>query len=193
MSPKNLVIVVSAPSGAGKHTVLEQVRKADRGLATTVSATTRPPRASEADGREYYFLSREEFERRIAAGEFIEFAVVHDNMYGTFESELDRCLDSGKDVLLELDVQGMRDLKRMRRDAVTVFITAPSLEELERRLRRRGTEADHVIGLRLRNAKAEIDARREYDYIVVNDALDNAVADMQAIIRAERCRSDRQP
>jgi guanylate kinase len=164
----------------------------DSHLTLTVSATTRAPRPGEKEGQDYYFLARDEFERRIAAGEFAEWAEVHGNLYGTLGSELDRHTALGEDVVLELDVQGMRSLKAMMPDAVTTFIMAPSLEELENRLRRRGTNDDEDIGLRLENARAEMAARSEYDYIVVNDTLAEAVADMAAVVRAERCRADRQ-
>jgi guanylate kinase len=185
------LFVVSAPSGAGKHTILREVLAADPQLAYSISATTRPPREGEADGREYYFLDRGEFMRRVDAGEFFEWARVHDRLYGTLRSEMDRRLALGTDVLLELDVQGMRNLKRQETDTdvVTVFILPPSLAVLEQRLRGRGTNTEEDIALRLRNARTEIEARGEYDYLVVNDRLDEAVADMKAIVRARRCRT----
>ncbi len=186
------MFVVSAPSGGGKRTVLAKVMEQDPRLTLTVSATTRPPRPGEKDGQDYYFLAREEFERRVAAGEFAEWAEVHGNLYGTLASELERHVSSGRDVVLELDVQGMRSLRKMVPGAVATFIVAPTLEELERRLRNRGTNDDEDIRLRLENARTEMAARGEYDYVVVNDTLAEAVADMAAVVRAERCRASRQ-
>lgn len=185
------IIVVSAPSGAGKHTILKRTLAADPGLTYSISATTRKPRAGERDGREYYFLDRAEFERRVEAGEFAEWAEVHGNLYGTLRSELDRIVASGKDALLELDVQGMRNIKRMGIDAVTVFIMAPSFEELAQRLRARGTDSDEVIAVRLKNAREEVAAKDEFDRVIVNVDIREAVAELQAIIDAARKRAVR--
>jgi guanylate kinase len=193
VAKQGILLVLSAPSGAGKHTVLSRLRGIDHGLTTAISATTRAPRQGEKDGRDYYFLSREEFDRRVAAGAFAEWAEVHGNRYGTLHTELDRCLETGGDVLLELDVQGMRNMRSHRPDMVSVFLMAPSLDELERRLRDRNTEDEATISLRLKNARAEVDARKEFDYIVVNDTVDEAAEDLRAILRAERCRASRQP
>ena len=181
--------MVSAPSGAGKHTVLKRTLAKDPGLTYSISATTRKPRAGEQDGREYYFLDRPAFEKRAAAGEFAEWAEVHGNLYGTLRSELDRIVASGKDALLELDVQGMRNVKRMGIDAVTVFIMAPSFEELEQRLRARGTDSDEVIAVRLQNARDEIAARDEFDHVIVNVDIRDAVGELAAIVKAARERT----
>lgn len=189
MAGSGILVVISAPSGAGKLTLLNKVRETEHRLMTTVSATTRAPRQGEVDGKDYHFLDRASFEMKIAAGAFVEWAEVHGNLYGTLASELDRCLGSDHDVILELDVQGMRNLRSQRDDVVTVFLMPPSLEELERRLRARGTDDDDVIALRLRNARDEMAARHEFDYIIVNDDLDRAAGDMAAILRAERCRA----
>lgn len=188
-----LLFVMSAPSGAGKLTLLRKVREIETTLASTVSATTRDRRTGEEDGRDYFFLDRSVFERQVMLGAFVEWAEVHGNLYGTLRSELDRCLGTGRDVLLELDVQGMKSLKRLYPEAVSVFLMPPSLEELERRLRNRGTDGEEVIALRLRNAEAEMRVRNEFDYIIVNDELDRAAGDMVAIIRAEHCRAHRLP
>ncbi len=185
-------VVIAAPSGAGKRTVLERVRARESEIAWAVSATTRPPRPGETEGKDYYFLSRAAFEEGVAAGRFVEWAEVHGNLYGTLKSEIDRCRETEKDVLLELDVQGMRSLRRLGHDVVGVFIVPPSMEELERRLRGRGTDSEDVIALRLQNARAEMAARGEFDYIVVNDVVDRAAEDVIAILRAERLRARRQ-
>ncbi len=193
-SPKRegIIFVLSAPSGAGKHTILERVLAKDTNLAYAVSATTRPPRRGEGEGTHYYFLDRPTFERRVAAGDFVEWAEVHGNLYGTLRTELERLTASGKDIILELDVQGMKNIQNADIDAVTVFIMAPSVEELGRRLRARGTDNPEVIDLRVANAPEEIAARDRFDYVIINERIDEAVADLEAIIRAERCRSGRQ-
>jgi len=178
--------VVSGPSGSGKHTVLQEAMKRDDGFALAVTATTRPPREGEIDAKDYYFYSREEFRRRIDAGEFAEFADVHGELYGTPRHELERHLASGKDVLLQIDVQGMRTLRTSGLDPVTVFLVPPSVEELEARLRGRATENAADLALRLRNAHAEIAARDEFDHVIVNDDLAEAVAEFLAIVRNDR-------
>jgi guanylate kinase len=180
------IFVVSAPSGAGKHTVLRRVLASDDRLAYSISATTRPPRAGEEEGREYYFLRRDVFEQFVREGKFAEWAEVHGNLYGTLRSELDRIVESGKDALLELDVQGMRNVREIGLDAVSVFIMAPSAEELEQRLRSRGTDSDEVIALRLRNAREEMAAKGEYDHVIVNIDIREAVDELKGIIRAAR-------
>lgn len=194
MATEGVLMVISAPSGAGKLTLLTKVRERelDR-FVTTVSATTRGPREGEVDGHDYYFLDRAAFETRRDAGAFVEWAEVHGNLYGTLHSELDRCLATGKDVILELDVQGMKNLKSQRDRVVTVFLMPPSIEELESRLRRRASESEDVIQLRVRNAAGEMAQRHAFDYIVVNDNIERAASDLEAIIRAERCRAYRQP
>ncbi len=188
---QGIVFAVSGPSGAGKHSVLHSIMARDPNIEYSVSATTRPPRPGEIDGRDYYFLSEAEFRRRLDAGEFAESANVYRRLYGTLHSELDRRIGSGKDVVLEIDVQGMRSLKKMRPDAVTVFILPPSIEALAQRLRGRGANDEPDMALRIENARGEMAASNEYDYIVVNDKLKDAVADVEAIIRAERCRNRR--
>jgi guanylate kinase len=183
---KGLIIVLSAPSGAGKHTILTRARTEDPNLVYSVSATTRPPRDGEVDGRDYHFVGREEFERRVEAGEFVEWAEVHGNLYGTLRAELDRLVNSGNDVLLELDVQGMRNLRRFGLDTVSVFIMAPSEDELERRIRARGANTEADMEIRLRNARQEMKATDEYDHVIVNDDLDRAVREFQQLIQARR-------
>jgi len=183
--------VVSSPSGAGKSIILKRVRAADPSILFSVSATTRPPRQGESEGREYYFLTRDEFMRRVKAGEFLEWAEVHGNLYGTLRSEMDRLKAAGQDAVLEIDVQGAASLRALGCDIISVFILPPSLEELERRLRKRGTEAPEGLALRVQNARREMEHYNEYDFVIVNDNLDTAVADFQAIVRAQRCRPER--
>ncbi len=183
------LFVMSAPSGAGKNAILEEVRRREDRVAATVSATTRAPRPAEIDGVDYHFMDLEEFNRRVAAGEFLEWAEVHGNRYGTLRSEMERCLATGRDVILELDVQGMRSLRRIMPGVVTVFLMPPSMEELERRLRFRGTNDEDDIRLRLANAEREMAARGEYDHVVVNDTIDRAAAEMIQILSAHREKS----
>lgn len=190
---RGTLFVVSAPSGGGKRAVLGPVFACDPLLEFSVSATTRAPREGEVEGRDYYFLSRKEFLRRVEAGGFVEWAEVHGNLYGTLREDLERRTESGKDVVLEIDVQGMRNIQKSGLEAVTVFIMPPSLRVLEKRLRRRGTESPEALALRLGNAREELAARHDFDYIVINDRLSKAVADMKAIIRAQRCRAEKQP
>ncbi|MCC6144571.1 MAG: guanylate kinase [Candidatus Hydrogenedentes bacterium] len=190
-SSTGLLLILSAPSGAGKLTLLREVRQEHPGLCTTISATTRQPRPGEIDGRDYYFLAREDFEARRDRGEFAEWAEVHANLYGTLKCELQRCLAENRVVILELDVQGMRSMRQEFPEAVTVFIMPPSIEELDRRLRGRGDTDEADIALRLSNARLEMDAANEFDYVVINDEVKRAARDLGAILTAEHCRSHR--
>jgi guanylate kinase len=190
-SVNRTLFVVSAPSGAGKHSVIERALEQDAELEFSISATTRPLRDGEVNGKDYFFLDRSEFLRRRDAGAFAEWAEVHGNLYGTLCEELNRHVATGKDVILQIDVQGMRSLKKAGLALVTVFVTPPSLEELERRLKGRATDSLAAREVRLHNARTEMASRFEYDYVVINDRLDDAVADFLAIVRAQRCRSSR--
>ncbi len=173
---------MSGPSGVGKGTLVAKLRQRVPSLGLTVSATTRSPREGEKDGVSYYFLSEEEFGRRVEAGEFLEWANVHGHRYGTLHSEVDRLFDEGRSVVLEIDVQGGLNVRRVRPDTVLVFIEPPSAEELERRLRGRGTEDEATIRLRLDNAASELEAAASYDERVVNDDLDRAVGELADLI-----------
>lgn len=186
MAERGGLYVFSAPSGAGKNALLAEVRQRMSSIASTVSATTRAPRPGERDGVDYYFLDADTFRRRVAAGDFAEWAEVHGNLYGTLRSELDRCLATGSDVILELDVQGMRSLKRLYPTVGTIFLAPPSMAELERRLRNRGTNDEADIALRMRNAETEMAARAEFQYIIVNDTIDRAAAEMVQLLAARR-------
>lgn len=183
-----LLIVVSAPSGGGKGTILKRVSEADTRLRHTVSATTRPPRPGEQDGKHYYFISRPTFDRWVDEGKFAEWADVHGQRYGTLRAELERVRGTG-DAVLELDVQGMRSIRTQNPEAVTIFLLPPSLEALEERLRNRGDLNAEALALRLRNAEAEIGAKNEYTYQILNDTLDTAVAEFHEILRKERTKA----
>lgn len=180
-----LLIVVSAPSGCGKGTILEQVLKNDN-FYYSVSATTRKPREGETDGVNYSFLSNEEFERLIAEDGVLEYASFCGNYYGTPKKAVYDKLDEGKDVILEIEVQGAMKIKEKCPEAVFLFILPPSLETLRKRLEKRGTEAPEVIEKRISRASEEIKEAYKYDYIIVNDDLDRAVDDVLAVIRAEK-------
>jgi guanylate kinase len=189
---KGLVFVVSAPSGAGKGTVLKEVLTSVPGLMFSVSHTTRAPRPGETDGVDYHFTERSQFQALIQRGDFLEWAEVHDNMYGTSRLAVEKLLADGIDVILEIDVQGAGQVvRRMNPPPVTIFLIPPSLAEMERRLRRRATEAENVLALRLINAATEMHAMSDYEYLVVNDHLDNAVRQVAAIIYAERAKNRR--
>lgn len=189
---EGILFVLSAPSGCGKSTILKRVMADLPGLVFSVSHTTRSPRPGENKGQDYHFVSREEFlaiRQREPSG-FLEWAEVHGNLYGTSREEVERHLLAGRDVVLDIDVQGaMQVLEAV--DPVTVFITPPTIIELERRLRGRGTESEEDLALRLVNAKKELGYRDRYDYLVVNDRLPEAVESLRAVIIAERCRRRR--
>jgi len=184
-----MLIVISAPSGCGKTTVTRALLAEDPSLAYSISTTTRPPRPGETDGRDYYFVSREEFQRRIAEGEFLEWAEVHGNLYGTRRDLVQRLLSGDRDVVLDVDIQGAMSLKHGSPGAVLIFLVPPSLEALQERLRARAQDSDEVMARRLRAVGEEMSAASRFDYLVANDRLDAAVAMVRAIIAAERCRT----
>lgn len=183
-----VVIVVSAPSGAGKTTVVARVLREVPGLRFSVSHTTRPPRVGEREGVDYHYVDRPTFERLRAEGKLLESAEVHGNLYGTGRAEIERARAEGVDVLLDLDVQGAAQVRERMKDAVTVFILPPSYQELEQRLRRRGQDDEETIERRLAAAAREIGAFENYDYALVNDDFEACVEGLKCIIRAARSR-----
>lgn len=186
---KGRLYVLSGPSGVGKDTVLAALESIDNGFAICVTATTRSMRHGEVEGSPYTFLTREEFEHRIASGDFLEYAEVNGgNLYGTPKSWVDRTLASGTDAILKIDVQGGKSVRKLVPDAILVFLAPPSLEELESRLRSRGTETEAAIQIRLDDARTEIEASSGYDYFVVNDEIATAADRLRCILVAERCR-----
>lgn len=192
---RGVLFVVSAPSGAGKTTLVRSALEHLPDLELSVSFTTRRPRVGEVDGRDYFFVEEAEFVRRLAAGEFVEWASVFDHSYATPRAPLDAAIAAGRDVLLDVDIQGARSIKAAYpRDAVGVFVVPPSLEELETRLRARGTDGEEQIRRRLDRARLELQALAEpgvYDYRVVNRLRDRAAEDLHSIVVAERCRNER--
>lgn len=185
------VFIISAPSGSGKSTLVDRLLQTCSDLHFSVSYTTRLPRGHEKSGENYFFISRPEFEQRIARGEFLEYAEVFGNFYGTHRSELDRAAAQEKDLILDIDVQGERKLKEALPDAVSIFILAPSRQILERRLRARSEDSEAVIERRLRGAAEEIRNYARYDYVLVNGDIEESVETLKSIIRAEHCRRTR--
>jgi guanylate kinase len=187
--PSGTLFVVAAPSGAGKSTLVNALLERESAVSLSVSHTTRPPRTGERYGRHYFFVEREEFEREVAEGIFLEHAEVHGNLYGTSRTTVQELLEQGRDVLLEIDWQGAEQIRLSKPDCVSVFILPPSRIELERRLRGRGSDSAEVIERRLHNSREEISHAHTFDYILVNDVFEQALADLQAIVRAVRLRS----
>lgn len=195
----SLLMVVSAPSGAGKSTICRRIlqdahssENVERGLVFSVSTTTREPRQGEVDGEDYHFVDRGTFNRMVEDDEFLEWAQVHGELYGTSKNSVETALDGGNDVLLEIDVQGGEQVQERCENAVLVFIAPPSLEELERRLRNRDTESEDEIQRRLDEAREELKAIERYDYVVINDRINRAVSRLESIRLAEKCRLNRQ-
>ncbi|MBQ8514745.1 MAG: guanylate kinase [Ruminococcus sp.] len=186
---KGLLIVVSGPSGCGKGTVLGGIVK-ELGLSYSVSATTRAMREGEADGVNYHYMTNEQFEKLIDEDKVLEYTSYCGNYYGTLKDEVESRRNQGQDVLLEIEVIGAANVKRICPDAVLIFIAPPSVGELERRLRKRGTESDEVIAERVSQAEREIRCAEQYDYVVINGELEKAVDDVTSIIKAERISAD---
>ncbi len=188
---RGTLYVVSAPSGTGKDTVVRELLARDASLAFSVSATTRQPRPGEIDGVDYYFVSDDEFAEMVRNGEFLEYAHYTSASYGTPARAVDEALAEGRDIFLVIEVVGAANVRAARADAVLVYIVPPSLAELEKRLRGRGTETDEQIAARLDRAREELREIEKYDYIVVNDTVAGAVADFEAIVRAERLKREK--
>jgi guanylate kinase len=178
--------VVAAPSGAGKTTLVRLLLEQEPAVALSISYTTRGPRPGEQDGREYHFVEAAEFRAMIERGEFLEWAEVHGNYYGTSKKWIADRLTAGSDVLLEIDWQGAQQVRQLFAQAIGVFILPPSMEELERRLTGRGTDAAEVIARRLAAAQAEMRHVDEFDYVIINNQLEEALADLRAVVRASR-------
>jgi guanylate kinase len=185
------LFVVVAPSGAGKTSLVNAMLEVERGIRLSVSYTTRAPRAGEVEGREYHFVAREAFEAMIAAGDFLEHANVYGNYYGTSRRWIERELEGDHDVLLEIDWQGARQVRKLFPGMVGIFILPPSLVELRRRLTARGKDSAEVIEKRMASAREEISHVLEFEYIIVNEQFDVALADLQAVVRAARLSRDR--
>jgi guanylate kinase len=189
---RGMLLVVSAPSGAGKTSLVNALVASDPSVVVSVSHTTRPRRGNERDGEDYFFVDRARFVQMCDAGDFLEHALVFGNHYGTSRGAVERELARGRDVLLEIDWQGAQQVRQTIPSAVSLFILPPSRDALRERLRSRGQDDDDAIRQRTTEAVAEMSHHHEYDYLVVNDRFEDAVADLAAIIRAERLRLSRQ-
>ena len=190
---KGLLIVISGASGTGKGTVCKELLARERGVAFSVSATSRAPREGEQDGREYYFRTRAEFEAMIAEGAFLEYADVYGNYYGTPLAPIEARRSAGEDILLEIDTQGALNVMERCPDGTFIFLLPPSLEELRRRITGRGTESEESLARRLAAARDEIRLGIRYRYAVLNDTVEDATARIQTILAAERLRADMNP
>ena len=187
------LFVIAAPSGAGKTSLVRALMEREPGLRFSISFTTRKQRPNEVHGRDYFFVAREEFDRMIAAGEFLEHATVFDNSYGTARRQVEESLAAGQDLILEIDWQGAQQIRRALPECHSIFILPPSRAELERRLRGRGTDSEEVIQRRLRDAASDMGHWREFEFVVVNDDFDRALGELQAIVhgRGDASRRDR--
>ena len=188
MQQAGSLFVVAAPSGAGKSSLVKALLEMDSRLGVSVSHTTRPPRGQEQEGREYHFVSEPAFRAMVAAGEFIEWAEVHGNLYGTSHAAIDSRISQGHDVVLEIDWQGALQIKQLFPDTVLVFILPPSWEELAQRLNRRGEDHPDVIAQRLINARHEVAQARHFDFVIINSLFETAVFDLKTIVHSQRLR-----
>jgi guanylate kinase len=185
--PGNL-LVVSAPSGAGKSSLVKALIQTDAQVRPSISHTTRAPRGQEQDGREYFFISDAQFDAMVAGNRFLESARVHGNRYGTSRAGIETSLAAGFDVMLEIDWQGALQIRQRFADAVLIFVLPPSLDELRARLTQRGEDAPETIALRLQNAEQELAQTGHFDYVIINDSFERALSDLQTIVRAQRLR-----
>lgn len=195
MQRRGLLIILSSPSGAGKSTLATRLRRWDSSLGFSVSATTRAPRPGEVDGREYVFVSREDFGQMVDAGAMLEHAEVFGNFYGSPKAPVEAAMQAGRDTLFDIDWQGGQQVRNstLGRDVVSIFVLPPSIAALEQRLRGRGQDSDAVIADRMAKSRDEISHWAEYDYVLVNEDLDHTEAALRGIIEAERLRRDRVP
>jgi len=181
-----MIIIVSAPSGAGKTSICDAIIRDDKNIVYSVSTTTRSPRSGEKNGREYFFVDEKTFKRDIKSGKFIEWAKVHDNYYGTSKKVLLGALSKGRDVLLDIDVQGALNIKKQYKNASMLFIMTPTLKELKNRLIKRNKDSVKTIQTRIENARKEIKYVHKYDYLIINDKLKESIINAKAVVKAER-------
>lgn len=191
MSKKGVLLVISGPSGAGKGTICKALLEKHKEIYLSVSATTREPRNGEVEGVNYFFLKKEDFLQKVEEGDFLEHAEVYGNYYGTPKSSVQKMIDEGRDVILEIDIQGALKVKENCEEGIFIFILPPSMEELKQRIIKRGSETPESLMRRFKSAYKEINYISKYNYAVVNDEVDTAVLKIEAIITAEKCRVDR--
>ena len=191
MSKKGVLLVISGPSGAGKGTICKALLEKHKDIYLSVSATTREPREGEVHGVNYFFTTKEDFLKKVEEGDFLEHAEVYGNYYGTPKSSVQKMLDEGRDVILEIDIQGALKVKENWEEGIFIFILPPSMGELKQRIIKRGSETPESLMTRFKSAYKEINYISKYNYAVVNDEIDTAVAKLEAIIAAEKCRVDR--
>jgi guanylate kinase len=189
---RGVLFVVSSPSGGGKGTLIQRVLKEVPNLSYSISYTTRAPRNGEVEGREYFFVTPEDFEHRIAAGEFLEWAHVHGKLYGTSRHQVSHEIFEGRDIILEVDVQGAASVRELVSDSVSIFILPPSVETLRQRLMARGTDSPEELDLRLKHAPEELRHYKSFDYVIINDEVEKAATQLRCIVQAERARRSRQ-
>ena len=183
---KGMIVIVSAPSGAGKTSICDALIKSDKNIVYSVSTTTRSPRKGEKNGKEYFFVDEKTFKSMVKKNMFVEWAKVHNNFYGTSRKVLEQTINKGKDILLDIDVQGAIKIKKQYKDALMIFITTPTLKILKERLIKRNKDSLDVIKTRIKNAKKELTYLPKYDYLVLNDKLDISISNVKSIICAQR-------
>lgn len=188
-SDKGHLFIISGPSGAGKGTLRKVLFKTVPGLVFSVSCTTRSPRQGEINGQDYHFIDEDSFQDLIGKGQFLEWARVHGNYYGTLRKDIHLVLDEGKDVILEIDVQGAHQVRQNCEQAIMIFVAPPSMKELEERLRKRGTEDEKVLQVRLNNARGELEETSFFDHVVINDVFERAASELEQIIMSYKYRS----
>jgi guanylate kinase len=188
MSQEGNLIILSGPSAVGKGTVIEALMKEYQNISYSISVTTRQARPGEEDGVDYFFVSKDKFDNMIENGEFIEWAKVHGNYYGTPKGYVEEAIASGRDVILEIDIQGATQVKKEYKEGIFIFLAPPSLEELRSRIYKRDKDTEEAIEVRLENATEEMEQAEDYDYIIVNDEVSKAFKKLKAIIIAERCK-----
>jgi len=191
MKPKGEIFVITAPSGTGKTTLIRAIRERVKGVGYCVSHTTREPRDGERQGKHYHFVIRPEFERMVDERQFVEWANVYGHLYGTSHASMEHALSSGRDLLVDVDIQGAESIKGHFPESISVFILPPSMNALEQRLQGRATDSQEDVDIRIKKAAEEIRQCEEYDFIVINDALSQAVHEMEAIILSQRARTKR--
>jgi guanylate kinase len=189
---KGILFIITSPSGGGKGTLIKEILRTVENISYSVSFTTRKRREGEIHGKDYFFVSPGEFENLVQQGDFLEYAKVHGNFYGTLHRQVKRETESGRDIILEIDVQGAENVKAKMPEAVSVFILPPSFEVLRQRLLARQTESEEDLQLRLKNAKTEVKFYKQFDYVIINEEKNKAVENLKSVITAERLRSVRQ-